>query len=205
MVSAVEQASGHKVSKSRDRSPTANARLRCIFENGTESDMLERSLEASLYKDGGRVTELSEDLLKHLMVTADDSTSGHIYVLRSLSQAPDITSVPNLYKIGLARQSIEQRIRNAASEPTYLLAPVALVATYECFNVKLPKVERLLHRFFDAATVKLQVRDHAGNYTTPKEWFSVPLEVIEAAVDLLISGEIVSHRYNAETKQIENV
>lgn len=205
MVAEVEEASVREVSARRDRRSTANPRLRCIFENGTESDMLERSLEASLYKDGRRVTELSEDLLKHLMVTTDDAKSGHIYVLRSLSQAPEIAAVPNLYKIGLARKSIEQRIRNAASEPTYLLAPVALVATYQLFNVNLPKVERLLHRFFDAATVKVQVKDGAGSYTTPKEWFSVPLEVIEDAVHLLISGEIVAHRYNADTEQIESV
>lgn len=203
MVASVEEASERKTSPRRGQRPTSNPRLRCIFENGTESDMLERSLEASLYKDGRRVTELSEDLLKHLMVTTDDAKSGHIYVLRSLSQAPEIAGVPNLYKIGLARKSIEQRIRNAASEPTYLLAPVALVATYQLFNVNLPKVERLLHRFFDAATVKVQVKDSAGNYTTPKEWFSVPLEVIEVAVDLLVSGKIVGHRYNAATQQIE--
>ena len=203
LVVSVEEGSDRKTSPRRGQRPTSNPRLRCIFENGTESDMLERSLEASLYKDGRRVTELSEDLLKHLMVTADDAKSGHIYVLRSLSQAPEIVSVPNLYKIGLARKSIEQRIRNAASEPTYLLAPVALVATYQLFNVNLPKVERLLHRFFDAATVKVQVKDSAGRYTTPKEWFSVPLEVIGVAVDLLISGKILGHRYNADTQQIE--
>lgn len=203
MVASVEETATGRTSARRDRHPTSNPRLRCIFENGTESDMLERSLYASLYKDGRRVTELSEDLLKHLMVSAEDAKSGHIYVLRSLSQDPDIVSVPNLYKIGLARKSIEQRIRNAASEPTYLLAPVALVATYQLFNVNLPKVERVLHRFFDAATVKVQVQDGAGNYTTPKEWFSVPLEVIEVAVDLLISGEIVGHRYNVDTQQIE--
>lgn len=205
MIAAVEETSVRKASVRRDHPSIANPRLRCIFENGTESDMLERSLEASLYKDGRRVTELSEDLLKHLMVTTDDAKSGHIYVLRSLSQAPEIAAVPNLYKIGLARKSIEQRIRNAASEPTYLLAPVALVATYQCFNVNLPKVERLLHRFFDAATVKVQVKDSAGSYTTPKEWFSVPLEVIEDAVHLLISGSIVGYRYNATTQQIEAV
>mgnify|MGYP003638837524 CR=1 FL=1 len=179
-----------------------NARLRCIFENGTESDMLLRSLASELYKDGRRVTELEEDALNPMLVTDDDQASGFIYVLRSLSENPDVKAIPNLYKIGLARRSIEARIQNAVNEPTYLMAPVALVSTFRCYNVNLPKLENLLHRFFDHATAKIQVTDGQGNYHTPKEWFSVPLCVIETAVRLLISGEIVNYRYDAGRKEI---
>ncbi|MBL8626839.1 MAG: GIY-YIG nuclease family protein [Myxococcales bacterium] len=204
LIASVEAPATRKAAVRRDRRPASNPRVRCIFENGTESDMLERSLDASLYKDGRRVTELPEDLLKGLLVTDDDVEAGHIYVLRSLSTRPEIAGVPNLYKIGLARKSIEGRIRNAASEPTYLLAPVALIATYKIFNANLPKVERLLHRFFDSATVKVQVRDAAGTFTTPKEWFSVPLEIIDEAVHLLISGEIVGYQYNSDAQRIES-
>ena len=204
MVASVEEPATRKAAVRRDRRPASNPRVRCIFENGTESDMLERSLDASLYKDGRRVTELPEDLLKGLKISDDDVEVGHIYVLRSLSANPEIASVPNLYKIGLARKSIEGRIRNAANEPTYLLAPVALIATYKLYNANLPRVERLLHRFFDSATVQVQVRDSAGTFTTPKEWFSVPLEIIDDAVHLLISGEIVAYQYNADAQRIES-
>lgn len=179
-----------------------NARLRCIFENGTESDMLLRSLSSELYKDGRRVTELDEKALASVLVTDDDKATGFIYVLRSLSEHPDIKAVPNLYKIGLARRSIEGRIQNAPNEPTYLMAPVALVSTFQCYNVNLSKLENLLQRFFDHVTVKVQVTDTQGNYHTPKEWFSVPLETIEVAVRLLISGEIVNYRYDAITGQV---
>ena len=179
-----------------------NARLRCIFENGTESDMLLRSLASELYKDGRRVTVLDEEVLNAMLVTDDDKATGYIYVLRSLSQHPDIKAIPNLYKIGLARRSIETRIQNAANEPTYLMAPVMLVSTFQCYNVNLPKLENLLHRFFDPATAKIQVTDAQGNYHTPKEWFSVPLATIETAVRLLISGEIVNYIYNPTTGQI---
>lgn len=179
-----------------------NARLRCIFENGTESDMLLRSLASELYKDGRRVTELDEKLLNAMLVTDDDKAAGFIYVLRSLSEHPDIKAIPNLYKIGLARRSIEGRIQNAATEPTYLMAPVALVSTFQCYNVNLPKLENLLHRFFDHATAKIQVTDAQGNYHTPKEWFSVPIGTIETAVRLLISGEIVNYRYDCATGQV---
>lgn len=186
---------GERVEKNGKR----NARLRCIFENGTESDMLLRSLASELYKDGRRVTEMDEKLLAGMLVTDDDKAAGFIYVLRSLSEHPEIKAVPNLYKIGLARRSIEGRIQNAANEPTYLMAPVALVSTFQCYNVNLPKLENLLHRFFDHATAKIQVTDSQGNYHTPKEWFSVPLETIETAVRLLISGEIVNYRYDTST------
>jgi hypothetical protein len=179
-----------------------NARLRCIFENGTESDMLLRSLARELYKDGRRVTELDENALNAMLVTDDDKAAGFIYVLRSLSEHPDIKAVPNLYKIGLARRSIETRIQNAASEPTYLMAPVALVSTFQCYNVNLPKLENLLHRFFDHATAKVQVTDAQGNYHSPQEWFSVPIETIETAVRLLISGEIVNYHYDSATGQV---
>ncbi len=179
-----------------------NARLRCIFENGTESDMLLRSLASELYKDGRRVTLLDDKLMSAMLVTDEDKASGYIYVLRSLSQHPDIKAIPNLYKIGLARQSIETRIQNAVNEPTYLMAAVALVSTFQCYNVNLPKLENLLHRFFDPAAAKIQVTDAQGNYHTPKEWFSVPLATIETAVRLLISGEIVNYTYNPGTGQI---
>lgn len=189
---------GERVEKNRKW----NARLRCIFENGTESDMLLRSLASELYKDGRRVSELAENALNAMLVTDDDKASGFIYVLRSLSDHPDVKAVPNLYKIGLARRSIEGRIQNAASEPTYLMAPVALVSTFQCYNVNLPKLENLLHRFFDHATAKIQVTDTQGNYHTPKEWFSVPIETIETAVRLLISGEIVNYAYDSATGQV---
>ena len=179
-----------------------NSRLRLIFENGTESNMLLRSLASELYKEGKRVTELDESLLNAMLVTEDDKASGFIYVLRSLSQHPDIKAIPNLYKIGLARRSIETRIQNAENEPTYLMAPVALVSTFQCYNVNLPKLENLLHRFFDEARAKVQVTDTHGNYQTPQEWFSVPLGVIEAAVRLLISGEIVKFGYDPSAETI---
>lgn len=179
-----------------------NARLRCIFENGTESDMFLRSLSSELYKDGRRVTEPDENVIKNMVVGPDDQQSGFIYVLRSLSTDPIIQTIPNLHKIGLARQSIQGRIQNAANEPTYLMAPVKLVASYDAYNVNLPKLESLLHRFFDSAAVIVQVTDTKGYVQTPKEWFSVSLPVIRQAVELLISGEITKYHYDADTGTI---
>ena len=179
-----------------------NARCRCIFENGTESDMLSRSLARELYKDGRRVTELADRLLNPMVVTDEDMATGFIYVLRSLSENNDIKSTPNLYKIGLSRRSVETRIQNAHNEATYLMASVAVVSTFQCYNVNLTKLEKLIHRFFEPAKVDIQVTDLEGNYVTPKEWFSVPLPCITAAIRLLISGEILKFRYDPKTEEI---
>jgi len=180
-----------------------NARLRCIFENGTESDMFLRSLSSELYKDGRRVTELDESVIKGMLVGADDRQSGFIYVLRSLSGDPEIQRIPNLHKIGLARQSIQSRIQNAVNETTYLMAPVQLVASYETYNVNLSKLESLIHRFFDPVAVKVQVTDGNGYIQTPKEWFSVSLPIIRHAVELLISGQITKYHFDPVSMQIE--
>lgn len=179
-----------------------NARLRCVFENGTESDMLQRSLSSELYKDGRLVTELFDDQVKSLVVTDADQAAGYIYVLRSLSEDAEVRAIPDLYKIGLARSSIQERIRNASREPTYLMAPVIVVATFQCYNLNLRTLENLLHRFFAAAVVAIRVSDKLGNTCTPKEWFSVPLDAIEAAVRLLMSGEIVKYSYDPGRRRI---
>ena len=55
-----------KVGKAIQSKGKNNARLQLIFENGTESDMLLRSLSAELYKDGKRVTEYDEKKLDGL-------------------------------------------------------------------------------------------------------------------------------------------
>ena len=179
-----------------------NSRCRCIFENGLESDMLSRSLARELYKDGRRVTENPENLLNPMVITDEDTATGYIYVLRSLSDNEDIRGTPNLYKIGLSRRSVETRIQNAQNEATYLMSAVAVVSTFQCYNVNLPKLEKLIHRFFEPAKVDIQVTDLEGNYVTPKEWFSVPLPCITAAIRLLISGEILKFRYDPKTEEI---
>jgi len=192
-----------KVGERFEKNGKWNARLRLVFENGTESDMLLRSLASELYKDGRRVTQLDEKVLDEMLVDEADKETGYIYVLRSLSDKPAIRAVPNLFKIGLARESVETRIKNAANEPTYLMAPVAVVRTYRCFNMNLPKLENLMHRFFDPAAVKVQVVDGEGNYHTPQEWFSVPIETVETAVRMLISGDIVNYRFDPATGEIQ--
>lgn len=191
-----------------DREPDVNgktnARLRCIFENGTESDMLLRSLAAELYKDGRRITAHEDRQLDNFKgLEEDDQSSGFLYVLSSLSQAPEITVYPHLYKIGFSRGPVAERVKNAANEPTYLMAGVAVVGVWECYNMRPNKLEGLLHTFFGSACLDVRVAGPDGRFYTPREWFLAPLPIIEQAVTMIVSGEIVKYRYDAERMAVE--
>jgi len=180
-----------------------NARMRCIFENGTESAMLLRSLARELYKDGRRVTEHEDRLIHELDdVTEADQQTGYIYVLKSRSKNPKISEEANLYKIGYSSGSVEERIKNAAEDPTYLMAPVRIVTTFECYNLNPQKLELLLHKFFGKVCLELDVFDAEGKRHTPREWFIAPQAVIEEAIKLTLSEEIVDYSYDSETKLI---
>ncbi len=181
-----------------------NARLRCIFENGTESDMLLRSLAAELYKNGRRVTEHNEKLLDNLTgITEADEEAGFIYVLKSKSDRPEIASIKNLFKIGYSKGAVEERIKNAPQDPTYLMAPVAIVTAFKCYNMNPQKLEQLLHNFFGSACLNVDVFDLKGKRTVPREWFIAPLPVIEQAIEMIVSGEILSYNYDPVNEQIK--
>jgi hypothetical protein len=180
-----------------------NARLRCIFENGTESDMLLRSLAAELYKDGRRVSAHEDHLLDSLQgITEEDQETGYIYILRSLSKNSEIASIQNLYKIGFSKQPIESRIKHAETEPTFLMAPVKLIESFQCYNLNPQKLELFLHTFFGEACLNIDIYDADGKRYVPREWFVAPLEVIEQAIQLLINGEIIHYKYDAEKQEI---
>lgn len=189
----------------RKRNGKVNARLHLIFENSVESDMLLRSLATELYKDetGRRIVDKSDKSLDELLnITRDDQKSGYIYILKSLSNEPEIRSVNNLYKIGYSTTPVKQRIANADNEPTYLMAPVQLVSEFECYNMKAHKFEGLLHTFFGHSCLDVKVADHKGIAHTPREWFIAPLPCIKQAIQMLITGDIVNYRYDAVMQEI---
>lgn len=180
-----------------------NRRLHCIFENGTEANLLQYSLGRELYRDGKRITELNEKLLDGFNnITDEDEQAGEIYIVRSLSAKPEIQSIPDLFKIGFTTRSVKERLANAENEPSYLMAPVALEKAYQCYNMNTQKFESLLHQFFGAACLNVDVFDNDGERHTPREWFCAPLEAIEQAVVFLVSGEIVHYRYDPDRKVI---
>ena len=183
-----------------------NARLHVVFENGTESDMLLRSLSAELYKDGKRVTEYNEKSLDGLYKVEDeDKKSGFIYILTSKSSDDRIVTKKNLYKIGFSTDDVKERIKNAKNEATYLMAEVEIVAIYECFNMNSQKLEQLLHKFFGKVSLDIEIFDNNGKNYRPREWFIAPLELIDEAVGLIVSGSIINYMYDDSLERIVDV
>jgi hypothetical protein len=183
----------------------ADARLRVIYSNGTESNLLLRSLQKALYKDeaGRRLTHPDMGPLFSETWDEDDEESGTIYVLRSMSDHPIIAQQRNLiHKIGVTGGKVETRIANAVHDPTYLLADVEVVATYKLSGINRIKLERLLHRIFSPAQLDLVIRDRFGNPVRPKEWFLVPLHVIDQAVDCIRNGSITNLIYDPNTASL---
>ena len=182
-----------------------DARMRVIYDNGTESNLLLRSLQRALYKDeaGRRITNPSAGPLFADSVEDGDIESGTIYVLRSNSEHPHIKQHRDvIHKIGVTGGGIDKRIANAKLDPTFLMADVEVIATYELSNINRIKLENLIHRFFEPAKLNIEIKDRFGNPIVPREWFLVPLFVIDEAVEKIKDGTIVSYIYDAEAGKI---
>lgn len=182
-------------------------RLRLIFSNGTESNLLLRSLQRAFYDDPSarRVVRAKEanQLTFGGEWDSDDVEAGTIYVLRSKSDNPFIVSNREvIHKIGVTGGNVKARIANAKKDPTYLLADVDIVATYKLANINRTKLEQLLHKFFAEARLDLELKDRFGFDVTPKEWFLVPLPVIDDAVRKVIDGSITDFRYDPESARL---
>ena len=178
-----------------------DGRTRCIFENGTESNILYRTVGKNLSNNGKSVTQNIDKVVDEFKesfsgISDEDKKNGHIYVLSSLSDKKDIFSIENLYKIGYSSTSVHERIKNAENDPTYLMAPVKIVSSWMCYNMNTQKFEQLIQRFFGHTCLEIDVYDNNGKRHSPREWFIVPLEAIEQAITLIISGEIVNYRYD---------
>jgi hypothetical protein len=179
-----------------------DARLRVIYANGTESNLLRRSLERALYKDetGRRLTDTDMGPLFGDAPEPDDIESGTIYVLRSLSSHPFVAEHRELiHKIGVTGGKVETRIAGAEKDATYLLAGVEVVATYKLHNLNRTRLENLFHRLFGAAQLDLTLSDRFGQPVKPREWFLVPLQVIDEAVARIRDGSITERVYDPKT------
>jgi len=185
-----------------------NPRLRVIFDNQTEADLLLRSLSRSLYPDGDtpvgrRLIKVDAGPLFGGAVEPDDIESGTIYVLRSLSNHPFIAEHRELiHKIGVTGGKVETRISGAENDATYLLADVEVVATYKLHNLNRVKLENIFHRLFEAAQLDLTIEDRFGHPVKPREWFLVPLHVIDEAVQRILDGSIAEVVYDPKTAQL---
>ena len=184
-----------------------DGRTRCVFENGTESNILFRTVGKNLANNGKSVTQNVDKVIEEFTetfsgISEEDEETGHIYVLKSKSKKENIASIENLYKIGYSSTSVQDRIKNAENEPTYLMAPVTIESSWMCYNMNPRKFEQLIQRFFGHSCLEVDVFDKKGRRHTPREWFIVPLKSIEQAITLIISGDIVNYRYDKENNVI---
>lgn len=183
----------------------SDARLRVIFANGTESNLLRRSLQRALYKDetGRRLSDSDAGPLFSGGAEPDDIESGTIYVLRSKSNHPFVAAHRELiHKIGVTGGKVETRIAGADKDATYLLAEVEVVATYKLHNANRVKLEGIFHKLFGAAQLDLTIEDRFGQPIRPREWFLVPLQAIDEAVERIKDGTIVEVTYDVQQARL---
>lgn len=184
-----------------------DARLRVIYGNGTESNLLMRSLQKALWRDetGRRLSAVDAGPLFADTHDAEDVETGTIYVLRSMSTHPYVTQHRELiHKIGVTGGKVETRISGAEKDATYLLAGVEVVATYKLHNINRVRMENLFHKIFSAAQIDISIDDRFGNPVKPREWFLVPLHVIDEAVQRFKDGTIADVIYDTATATFIN-
>lgn len=182
-----------------------DSRLRVVYDNGTESNVLRRSLQRALHRDEAArlITHANNGPLFSDTWEEDDVESGTIYVLRSLSPHPFIAQHRDLiHKIGVTGGSVVTRIANAAVDPTYMMADVEVVATYKLAGINRRKLEAVFHRIFAPAQLDLAIKDRFGNPVRPREWFLAPLHAIDSAVRAVRDGSITGLRYDPESAQL---
>ena len=193
---------------SQETARRKDGRTRTVFENGTYSNLLYRSLGKQIQKDGKLITNSSDKIEQDLFVNSglvreEDVQSGWIYVLKTKSTKKEIAEIKDLYKIGFASSSVDDRIKNAKNEATYLFAEVKKVATYKVYNRNADKLEGLMHRFFANACLDIDLFNEKGQRLNPREWFVVPFEVIEETIQLILNENIVNYEYDTEMKRIK--
>lgn len=177
-----------------------DARLRVIYSNGTESNLLLRSLQKALWRDdtGRRLTDPNAGPLFSDAPEDDDIESGTIYVLRSKSDHPYVAQHRELiHKIGVTGGKVETRISGAEKDATYLLSGVEVVATYKLHNINRVRMENLFHKIFSSAQIDISIEDRFGNPVKPREWFLVPIQAINEAVERILDGSITQYAYDA--------
>lgn len=183
-----------------------DARLRVIYANGTESNILLRSLIRAMYKDETSrfITDSESGLLFSGENSEDDQESGIIYVLRSLSNHPTIKENRNIvHKIGVTGGAVEKRLTNAKNDPTFLMAEVEIVATYKLSNINRTKLENIIHKFFGAAKLDIEIKDRFGKPVKAREWFLVPVFIIDEMVEKIKNGTVSDYYYDPASAELK--
>lgn len=183
-----------------------DARLRVIYSNGTESDILLRSLIRAMYKDETSrfITDSNSGPLFSGENSDDDQESGTIYVLRSLSDHPTIKENRDvIHKIGVTGGAVEKRLTNTKNDPTFLMDDVEIIATYKLANISRAKLENIIHKFFGAAKLDIEIKDRFGKPVKAREWFLVPVFIIDEMVEKIKDGTISDYYYDPASAELK--
>lgn len=182
-----------------------DARLRVIYANGTESNLLLRSLIRAMYKDETSrfITDPTSGPLFSGENSEDDLDSGTIYVLRSLSDHPLVKENREIiHKIGVTGGDVKKRLVNAKNDPTFLMADVEIIATYKLANINRTKLENIIHKFFGAAKLDVEIKDRFGKPVKAREWFLVPVFIINEMVEKIKDGTISDYFYDPASAKL---
>lgn len=182
-----------------------DARLRVIFDNGTENNMLLRSLQRGLLKDeaGRRVSEPDSGPFLGNWKEEGEVPKAIVYVLRSNSNEPYVVKNRNvLHKVGVTTTDIGRRLAGAHLHPTYLMASVERVTEYELFGINHKKIEKIIHRVLSPARAPIVIEDRFGNPVRPREWFIVPDFIIQEVVDRIRDGTIKDYIFDPESASL---
>lgn len=177
-----------------------DGRTTIIFDNGTTSDMLFRSLDKALQKDGFAISEKTEDNNSAIEIEDEDVRNGYIYILRTKNN--NLSKYKNLYKIGCTTSTVSDRIKNAIKEPTYLFSEVEVVSALRCYNIVPEELEEKIHAFFNFQRLNIEIYDKDNNHFRPREWFVVNLDSIKEAVKLILEGVQDDYYYNPSIQEI---
>ncbi|MCE7044613.1 GIY-YIG nuclease family protein [Dyadobacter sp. CY312] len=183
-----------------------DARLRVIYANGTESNILLRSLIRAMYKDETSrfITESNDGPLFSGESADDDLDSGTIYVLRSLSDNLVVQQNREIvHKIGVTGGDVKKRIANAKLDPTFLMADVEIIATYKLANINRTKLEKVIHKFFGAAKLDIETKDRFGRNVKSHEWFLVPIFIIDEMVEKIMDGTVSDYYYEPASVELK--
>ena len=184
-----------------------DGRTRCIFENGTESEMKFRSLVKILNQNGKSITEhtdiINKEFLKNFdeKLNAENIETGIIYILKSRCKDSHISSIENLYKIGYTK-NLDKRLKNCEKDPRFLMSPVEVMASYKVYDVPAIKIESLIQKFFQTCKLKLEITSNKREQYEPEEWYVVPFDVIEQAIILINKGKLNKYRYDYVNNEI---
>jgi hypothetical protein len=81
---------------------------------------------------------------------------------------------------------------------------VEIVETYKLSNLNPGKLEKLLQRFFSSVRLDLHMEDRFFQEVEAHEWFLVPLQAIDDAIQRVLDGTIAEYGYDpAESRVVK--